>query len=84
MESLKSPKKQSTEPVLKSRQKPGTKSSDVKIASFFHDVHTRKGLAFFRLDSTWENAKTMSPEKWYDMYIKPNHPELAELEMRVL
>ena len=35
MESLMSPKKQSTEPDLKSRQKSGSKSLDVKIASFF-------------------------------------------------
>ena len=37
MESLMSPKKQSTEPDLKSRQKCGFKSSDVKIASFIYE-----------------------------------------------
>jgi hypothetical protein len=37
MESLMSPKKQSTEPDLISRQKSRTKSLDVKIASFFYE-----------------------------------------------
>ena len=63
----------------------------MKIASFFYekaqkDWHCayKERTGFLQLDSTSENARTMSPEKWYDMYIKPNHPELAEVAMRVL
>ncbi len=41
-------------------------------------------VAYGQSNSTSENARTMSPEKWYDMYIKPTHPELAEVAMRVL
>ena len=32
----------------------------------------------------WANAAKMPPEVWYEMYVKPWHPELAMVGMRVL
>ena len=68
MESLMSPKKQSSDPDLKSRKKSGSKSLDVKIAPFFYekaqkDWHCayKERTGFLQLDSTLENARTMSP-----------------------
>jgi hypothetical protein len=37
-----------------------------------------------RNESTWKNAAEMPPEKWYHSYVKPWHPELAQVGMRVL
>ncbi len=31
-----------------------------------------------------ENAAKMGPEEWYEMYVRPFHPELALVGMRVL
>jgi hypothetical protein len=35
-------------------------------------------------ESTWTNAADMPPEAWYECYVKPWHPELAQVGMRVL
>ena len=38
-------------------------------------------------ETVWANAAKMPPEAWYEMYVKPWHPELAKvgnLGMRVL
>ena len=32
----------------------------------------------------WANAAKRPIEAWYEMYVKPRHPELAMVEMRVL
>ena len=32
----------------------------------------------------WANAAKRPIEAWYEMYVKPWHPELAMVEMRVL
>ena len=43
----------------------------------------KKGPMFSR-ETTWANAAKMGPEEWYEMYVKPFHPELALVGMRVL
>ena len=43
----------------------------------------KKGSIFSR-DTTWTNATKMGPEEWYEMYVRPFHPELALVGMRVL
>ena len=43
----------------------------------------KKGPMFSR-ETTWANAAKMGPEEWYKMYVKPFHPELALVGMRVL
>ena len=35
-------------------------------------------------ETVWANAAKMPPEAWYEMYVKPWHPELAMVGMRVL
>ena len=35
-------------------------------------------------EAVWVNAAKMPPEAWYEMYVKPWHPELAMVGMRVL
>ena len=35
-------------------------------------------------ETVWANAAKMTPEAWYEMYVKPWHPELAMVGMRVL
>jgi hypothetical protein len=62
----------------------GTRSAaSAKAQKDWHCAYKER-TGFLQLESIWGNAKTMSLEKWYDMYIKPNHPELAEVAMRVL
>ena len=34
--------------------------------------------------TVWANAANIPPEAWYEMYVKPWHPELAKVGMRVL
>ena len=34
--------------------------------------------------TVWANTAKMSPEAWYEMYVKPWHLELARVGMRVL
>ena len=41
----------------------------------------KKGAIFTR-DTTWTNASQMGPEEWYEMYVRPFHPELALVGMR--
>ena len=43
----------------------------------------KKGTMFSR-ETTWKNAANMGPEEWYDLYVRPYHPELALVGMRVL
>ena len=35
-------------------------------------------------ETVWANAAKMPPEAWYEMYVKPWHPELAKVGMSVL
>ena len=35
-------------------------------------------------ETVWANATKMPSEAWYEMYVKPWHPELAMVGMRVL
>jgi hypothetical protein len=35
-------------------------------------------------ETVWANAAKMAPEAWYEMYVKPWHPELVMVGMRVL
>ena len=35
-------------------------------------------------ETVWANAAKMPPGAWYEMYVKPWHPELARVGMRVL
>lgn len=42
----------------------------------------RKGI--FQRDLVWANSRSMPPESWYDQYVKPFHPELGTLGMKVL
>ena len=35
-------------------------------------------------ETVWANAAKLPPEAWYEMYVKPWHPELAMVGMRVL
>ena len=35
-------------------------------------------------ETVWANAAKMPPEAWYEMCVKPWHPELAMVGMRVL
>ena len=34
-------------------------------------------------ETVWANAGKMPPEAWYEIYVKPWHPELARLAARV-
>ena len=46
---------------------------------------TYKGKTGIFLNKTvWTNAVTMPSEQWYEIYVKPWHPEFAEVGMRVL
>jgi hypothetical protein len=35
-------------------------------------------------ETVWANAAKMGPEAWYEMYVKPWHPELALVAMQML
>jgi hypothetical protein len=37
----------------------------------------------FSRETTWTNAAKMGPEEWYEMYVRPFHPELALVGMRL-
>ena len=39
---------------------------------------------FLQNETVWTNAAKMAPEAWYEMYVKPWHPELAMVGMCVL
>ena len=42
------------------------------------------GVKLLQNETVWANAAKMPPEAWYEMCVKPWHPELAMVGMRVL
>jgi hypothetical protein len=47
-------------------------------------VCTKARTGILQGESTWTNAADMPPEEWYECYVKPWHPVLAQVGMCVL
>jgi hypothetical protein len=59
---------------------PGSAKAQLNWQCFYK----AKKCPMFSRDTTWTNAAKMGPEEWYEMYVRPFHPELALVGMPVL
>jgi hypothetical protein len=50
----------------------------------WHCYYKAKKGTFFSMEAAWQNAVQMPAEEWFKLYVRPYHPELALVGMRVL